>query len=76
MEFWLKFIQGILLLEIGCWETLTQMNNRKNSFEYIKVLEVLREYLLSKALNLVAHYAGSDFPSTVRAGFEKGTGSA
>jgi hypothetical protein len=71
IQFPLRFIQGILLLEIGCWRTLTQMDNRKKGFEYIKDPEVLREYLLSKALNLVAHYAGSDFASAVRACLEK-----
>ncbi|KAF2735737.1 hypothetical protein EJ04DRAFT_511528 [Polyplosphaeria fusca] len=62
---------GILLLEIGCWRLLPQMDPTKSEFENIKHPQRLREFLLSKAMDRLAHYAGTKYAASVRACLEK-----
>ena len=50
---------------------MTQLDNQKKGFENIKTPEKFRDYLLSKALTLVGHYAGSEFASAARVCLER-----
>lgn len=63
--------KGILLLEIGRWRLLPHMDSEKKKFAYIKDPERLRDFLLSEALEKLAHYTGTTYAASVRVCLER-----
>jgi hypothetical protein len=47
------------------------MDSKKKNFEWIKDPEHLREHMLSKTLDRLAHYAGTSYASAVRVCLQK-----
>ena len=67
----LTMIKGILLLEVGCWRLLKNMDSKGTSLEQIKDPENLRKLFLGSILDRTAHAAGTKYASAVRFCLEK-----
>ena len=67
----LTMVKGILLLEIGCWRLLRNMDRKGGNFEHIKNPENLRMLLLGSVLDRTAHAAGTKYASAIRFCLEK-----
>lgn len=57
--------KGLLLLEIGCWRCLTDLDPKKQAFNYIKDPEKLRHLLLDLGLAKASHHAGNSYSKAV-----------
>ena len=67
----LTTVKGILLMEVGCWRLLKNMDKNPVTFENIKGPEDLRMLFLGKYLDRTAHAAGTRYTSAIRFCLEK-----
>lgn len=54
-----------MLLEIGCWRTLPDMDKKQKGWEDIANPESLRQFLLRATTQKLAHAAGSKYADAV-----------
>ena len=60
-------------MEIGCWRTLPNMDNKRKNFDYIKDPETLRDILIKTARSKLAHSAGKRYANAAIACLERET---
>lgn len=57
--------KGLLLLEIGCWKCLPDLDPKKQEFNDIKDPEKLRHFFLGLGLARASHHAGKSYSKAV-----------
>ena len=67
----LTMVKGILLVEVGCWKLLKNMDSKGRTLEHSKGPENLRMLLLGSILDRIAHAAGTKYASAIRFCLEK-----
>ncbi|KAK0701332.1 hypothetical protein B0H67DRAFT_650552 [Lasiosphaeris hirsuta] len=58
---------GILLLELGCWRTLPNMDAKRKGFEDVRDPSKLHDFLLKAAAEKLPHAAGTKYSQAILA---------
>jgi hypothetical protein len=70
LEEFLLISKGILLLEIGCWKSLSSMDPKHADFESTSDPKVLQKFLLNTASGRLQHAAGTKYADAIRVCFD------